>query len=85
MSFEVSGPGRYDCPACGTPNDVRQSPAPPEEGLVTPAPPPAPDQPAPRLDCTECGLRFIVGDVEEAPCPNCGTMVTVAGNEEGDE
>ena len=82
-SFDVPGPGRYRCPACGTANEVRAEGAPGggDEGLLTPPPPPEPDAPSPRAECDECGHRFIVGDVDEAPCPNCGTVVTVSGTE----
>ncbi|MBN2112846.1 MAG: hypothetical protein JW785_01825 [Acidimicrobiia bacterium] len=72
---EVPGPGRYSCPACGTVMEVRDRAADP--GLVTP-PPPAPEPPpSPRVQCPECGLRFIVGAVASAPCPNCGALVSV--------
>ena len=80
--FEVAGPGRYPCPACGTPNDVRAGAEQPEQGgLLAPPPPPEPDPPSPRVVCSECGVSFIVGQVSEAPCPNCGTLVTVSGSE----
>lgn len=83
-SFEVAGPGRYRCPACGTANEVAGGPAPAPGGLVTPPPPAAPETPSPRAECPDCGFRFIVGQVAEAPCPNCGLAVTVAGATEGD-
>jgi Zn finger protein HypA/HybF involved in hydrogenase expression len=80
--FEVTGPGRYPCPACGTSNDVRAGAEEPDRGgLLAPPPPPEPDAPSPRVVCPECGVSFIVGDVSEAPCPNCGTAVTVLGSE----
>lgn len=83
-SFEVSGPGRYTCPSCGTANEVR-SQAPAEQGgFVAPPPPPPPEAPSPRVTCPGCGFRFIVGDVTEAPCPNCGTSVSVTTAGEGD-
>jgi len=76
--FEVTGPGRYQCPACGSANEVRaENP----QTLVTPPPPPEPDAPSPRVSCHACGFDFIVGDVAEAPCPNCLTPVTVSGEE----
>jgi DNA-directed RNA polymerase subunit RPC12/RpoP len=75
--IEVPGPGRYACPACGTLNDIR--PRAPEPGLVTPPAPPPEPAPSPRVECPQCGFRFIVGQVESAPCPNCGASVTVGG------
>jgi len=35
--------------------------------------------------CSDCGFSFIVGDVAAAPCPNCGTSVTVRAEEGEDE
>lgn len=85
-SFEVSGPGRVTCPACGTVNEVRGAgPAPDPGGFVAPPPPPEAAAPSPRVTCDDCGFRFIVGDVAEAPCPNCGASVTVPGTAEGAE
>lgn len=73
--FDVPGPGRHGCPACGTPNDVRAAaPAAPSR----PAPPPVPEAPSPRVTCPDCGHAFIVGAIAVAPCPNCGNPVTVA-------
>ena len=84
-SFEVPGAGRFSCPACGTANDVRSGPAAGDDGLLTPPPPPAPEAPSPRLECDDCGFSFIVGAVAEAPCPNCGLMVTVHGDTGGQQ
>lgn len=78
--FDVPGPGRHLCPACGTPNEVR-SPGP----IAPPPPPPPQEHPSPRQVCTECGFSFIVGAVSVAPCPNCGASVTVGPAEEGGE
>ncbi len=84
-SFEVEGPGRYPCPACGTATDVRvEDSAAGASDLIAPPPPPKQDSPSPRAECGECGLSFIVGAVAAVPCPNCGTPVTVSGSE-GDE
>lgn len=76
--FEVPGPGRYSCPACGTANQVGATAA-----SVSPPEPPqtTPDIPSRRVSCPECGLSFIVGDVAVAPCPNCGASVTVQSDE----
>lgn len=82
-NFDVAGPGRYPCPACGTPNDVKvDGRGPSDEGLIAPPPAPEPAAPSPRAECGECGFSFIVGAVANAPCPNCGATVTVAGPEE---
>lgn len=84
-SFEVEGAGRYPCPACGTANDVRvEDSVTRGSDLIAPPPPPDQGSPSPRIECGECGFSFIVGAVAEAPCPNCGTPVTVFGSE-GDE
>lgn len=79
--FDVPGPGRHVCPACGTANEVSAG-APEPPMAAPPAAPPEPAAPSPRASCTECGLSFIVGDVASAPCPNCGTDVPVGGGEE---
>lgn len=87
--FEVPGPGRYACPACGSVNAVRggapgEAPPPPPPGYGAPGgmpppppppPPPAPEPPSPKITCPECEFRFIVGDIEVATCPNCGAEV----------
>jgi hypothetical protein len=65
-------------------NEVRGAAEPDQGGFVAPPPPPPPDPPSPRVTCGDCSFEFIVGDVDEAPCPNCGTVVTVAGAPEGD-
>lgn len=83
--FDVMTPGRHACPSCGAVNEVRaQGAMPPEPGMAptTPAsPPPPPDPPSPRVECEGCGFSFIVGSVTAAPCPNCGTTVSVAPSE----
>jgi len=74
-AFDAPGPGRYQCPACGTANDVRSRG--PEPGLVTPPPPPPTPAPSPRVTCPHCGFRFIVGLAASVPCPNCRGQVPV--------
>ena len=81
VQVEVPGPGRYQCPSCGTPMEVRDRAAAP--GLVAPPAPPPEPMPTPRVACPDCGFRFIVGAVESAPCPNCGALVPVSAG--GDE
>lgn len=83
-SFDVPGPGRFTCPTCGTANDVSPgAPSGDDDELLTPPPPPAPEPPSPRAECGDCGFSFIVGAVAEAPCPNCGTTVTVRAESGG--
>ncbi len=89
--FEVPGPGRYACPACGSANQVGaaagrpgeygQNPYPGAGGPgqapppSAPPPPPPPDPPSPRIRCPECEFSFIVGAIDVATCPNCGAEV----------
>jgi predicted RNA-binding Zn-ribbon protein involved in translation (DUF1610 family) len=95
--IQVAGPGRFECPTCGAVNEVRGAAppggpgapppggtgAPPPGGpVVPPSEPPPVTQTSPRVTCGECDFRFIVGDVEVAPCPNCGASVEI-GREEG--
>lgn len=94
--FEVPGAGRFACPACGSVNQVRSGPGggapgpmgspptvPPTSRPPTapPPPPPAPDPPSPRMTCPECDFTFIVGEIEVATCPNCGTEVSTGWEE----
>ena len=76
--FDAPGEGRVACPVCGTPNEVRR---PDDQELQTPPPPPEPEQPSPRATCPDCGFSFIVGEVQAAPCPNCGTEVQIGAGE----
>ena len=82
--FQVPGEGRHVCPSCGTVNEVRAPQGPGAEPGPEPSPHPRPPERSyPRVTCTSCGFSFIVGEVESAPCPNCGTSVTVvAGKDE---
>ena len=78
--FEVPGPGRVSCPACGTANEIAAGPPGGPEPAPAPAPagpPPAPAAPPRRMTCPACGFSFLVGEVAEAPCPNCREIVTV--------
>ena len=81
--FDAPSEGRFACPACGTANEVRSQPGAP--GMVAPAPPvapaPEPEVPSPRVICSECDFSFIVGQVDTAPCPMCGSMVEVGSGE----
>jgi len=81
--FDAPGEGRYACPACGAPNEVRRQMS--ESGMITPSQPPPPVDPSPRVECEACGFRFIVGDVESAPCPMCGAVVAIPAGDGGEE
>lgn len=92
--FDVPGPGRFSCPACGSVNNVSAAPgaAPPPPGAGVPgmpgaAPqqqrPPRPDPPSPRITCPECEFGFIVGEIETASCPNCGNEVETGWEDPG--
>ena len=90
-SFDVPGPGKHRCPACGATNQVAgAAPA----GAAPPGPGPqptnsplggAPQSAAPppidisKIRCGECNFEFIVGEVEVAACPNCRAEVPVGG------
>ena len=86
--FEVPGPGKYSCPACGSVNAVRAAPGAPGQGYGSqppgypPSPPPMPEQPSPRIQCPSCQFRFIVGEIAVATCPNCGAEVPTGRTEE---
>lgn len=86
--FDVAGPGRYACPACGSVNVVRDQAAAPASGSVggyqaapgvspegMPPPPPPPPPPTPKISCPDCAFSFIVGQIALATCPNCGAEV----------
>lgn len=82
--LEVSGPGEFLCPSCGTRNVVRDpAPSPADLGGLT-VPGGTPGPPAPAQDssvswstCPSCSFRFAMGDVEKVVCPNCGTELEV--------
>lgn len=80
--FPVQGPGRYGCPACGAVNEVRATPPAAGGPLADAQPPPVPETPSPRVTCAACSFGFIVGDIDVAVCPNCGSEVTVGGGTE---
>lgn len=77
--FDVPGPGRFTCPVCGSVNSVRAAPGAEQQApngpAASPPPPRPPDPPSPRVTCPTCEFGFIVGQVAEAKCPNCGSMV----------
>lgn len=88
--FAVAAAGRYQCPTCGTVNEVKGAPAgttgmsgsgaapgpgaPPFGG---PSNPPPPEVPSNRISCQSCSFSFIVGSVDSAECPMCGEDVYV--------
>jgi len=84
--LEISGPGEFVCPACGTRNVARGgAPAtdpyslggrPGGSGLTVPGGAPVPPSNTPPADvnwatCPACSFRFAVGEVEQVTCPNC--------------
>jgi rRNA maturation endonuclease Nob1 len=81
--FDAPSEGVFACPSCGTSNEVRRQQ--PDSGIVAPLPPPDPEPPSPRVICPECGFGFIVGPVDTAPCPMCGSVVDVGAGDEADE
>ncbi|MBI4728600.1 MAG: hypothetical protein HY775_03755 [Acidobacteria bacterium] len=83
--LEVSGPGEFACPSCGTRNAVRGAGPRDVGGLTVPGgmPPPAP-RPDPSIrwaSCPACSWRFAIGEVPEVTCPSCRAHleVTAAG------
>lgn len=48
-----------------------------------PPPPPEPEKPMPKIDCPECGFKFVVGLVPKVTCPMCSAEVST-GIEEDD-
>jgi hypothetical protein len=88
--FDVPGPGRFACPACGSVNNVSGGrpptmPTPPIDMPGRPPggspPPPPPERPSPRISCPECEFSFIVGRIARAACPNCGHEVETGWGE----
>lgn len=79
--LEVSGPGEFVCPACGTRNAVRDDVAAnpydvgglsvPGGTMPPPAPPPGPEPSVDWSVCPECRWRFAHGETEQVTCPNC--------------
>lgn len=94
--LEVSGPGEFVCPACGTRNAVRGTGAPGANPFGLPdiggppspfsSPPPAPSEPAPGVSwvvCPSCSYRFAVGEVQQVACPVCATTIELADDDAG--
>jgi uncharacterized Zn finger protein (UPF0148 family) len=80
--LEVSGPGEFVCPVCGTRNAVRgAAPGPIDLGGLGGPPPPSPNEgPPPGVTwetCPRCSYRFAKGDVERVSCPNCAAELEV--------
>lgn len=40
-----------------------------------PPPPPKPDVPMPKIECPECGFKFVIGPVAKVTCPMCSAEV----------
>lgn len=47
-----------------------------------PPPPPPPEQPMPKIECPECGFKFIVGQVAAVTCPMCSSEVATGIEED---
>jgi DNA-directed RNA polymerase subunit RPC12/RpoP len=78
--LEVSGPGEFACPKCGTRNVVRGPAASPFDlpDLGRSVPPPSEtDTPARWVACPSCKYRFVIGDVDEVSCPTCSARLAV--------
>jgi Zn finger protein HypA/HybF involved in hydrogenase expression len=81
VELEVSGPGEFLCPACGTRNAVRggQQGNVDLGGLTVPGGrPPAsaspPDEAQEGINwgtCPSCSFRFAMGEIETVTCPSC--------------
>ena len=68
------GPPPGAGPAAPPPGYGQQPPGYPPASYAPP-PPPAPEAPSPKLICPQCEFSFIVGQIEVATCPNCGSEV----------
>ncbi len=76
---EAPAPGRG--PATPPPGFDQQPPGYPPPAYAPPSPP-APEAPSPKLTCPECEFSFIVGQIEVATCPNCGSEVETGWTQE---
>lgn len=90
--LEISGPGEFVCPACGTRNVARGGAAAPDpyslggrpqggSGLTVPGGSPLPPaSPAPAdikwATCPSCSFRFAMGEVDQVTCPNCRAQLS---------
>jgi DNA-directed RNA polymerase subunit RPC12/RpoP len=88
VELEVSGPGEFVCPSCGTRNSVKgDAPGYDLGGLTVPGGRPSPRQGPDGPDgsqagiswgtCPECSFRFVMGEVETVTCPNCRAELAV--------
>lgn len=78
-TVEVLGAGRFQCPVCGTTNQIPGAldPEPPSGIETADAPAPRDEAPSPRTRCPACSFEFIVGDIDSAVCPNCREEVSL--------
>ena len=89
--LEISGPGEFVCPSCGTRNVARGGAAggdpysigarPAGSGLTVPSGTPVPPSDAPPADinwatCPSCSFRFAMGGVDQVTCPNCRAQLS---------
>lgn len=82
IELEVTGPGEFLCPSCGTRNVVHGDVA-GQDTLDLPdlGGAPAPEGPSSVrwLRCPDCAYRFAVGEVQEVSCPSCGRSIDEIG------
>lgn len=77
--------------ASAAPTEVGGYPAAPGVGSPGPGPgsppppPPPPDLPMPKIECPECGFKFIVGMIPVVTCPMCSTEVETGIEEDSAE
>src|SRR2546426_372576 len=78
--LEVSGPGEFVCPACGTRNAVRGAAGPSPldlSAMRSDVGPTAPAGDVRWIACPGCSYRFAIGEVEQVSCPNCSKQLAV--------
>jgi DNA-directed RNA polymerase subunit RPC12/RpoP len=94
--LEISGPGEFVCPACGTRNVARGGavqdpfsiggPVADRSGLTVPGGgpmPPAPSGPPIEIRwgrCPACSHRFAMGEADQITCPNCRASLELAAD-----
>lgn len=90
--LEISGPGEFVCPSCGTRNVARGGAGgggdpyaiggrPGAPGLTVPGGAPLPPSNSPPTDvnwatCPSCSFRFAMGEVDQVTCPNCRAQLS---------
>lgn len=83
IELEVSGPGEFVCPSCGTRNTVRSSTVGGDLldlSAVRSEAGPSEQNPPPGVrwvSCPGCSYRFAIGERERVACPNCSADLEV--------